>query len=204
MHARHLIATIPAARKWQTVQAFFRRIAQHAQFRSGLAALLVILCTPLAGRAQTAATATDRTATRAHALHEQAASLFESPTRYRDAALLLRQAAALRESLDERGTEELLLAGRLSYYATDWRTAQSTLEEGADRSLENGQLAQAAHAYIDAAFSALARRDRRATNALVRRAERLAGSPHLQPAERDKIMVRIRPVRVALAADGGV
>lgn len=183
---------------------FTMRMANNPINRSALVtALIAIAGFASAGQAQTTVTSGSGAAARADALHERAAGLFETPARYREAARLLREAASLREEIDDRGTAELLLAGRLSYYARDWSTAQRTFMTGGTRALENGQLYLAANAYVDAAFSALERRDQGDAFAFVGRAERLTSSDHLEHTEREKILGRIRPVRVALAVRPG-
>ena len=173
----------------------------HTPMRIVVLTMLLICAAPILTQAQTTATMVAGQVRRADALSERASRLFESPVRYREAARLLRQAAELRAGDDGRATKELLIAGRLSYYAGDLSTAQRTLEDGAERALENGQLSIAANAYIDAAFSALARKDAADALAFVRRAQRLAASPHLLRAEQDEILSRIGPIRVAMAGE---
>jgi hypothetical protein len=136
---------------------------------------------------------------RAEALHERAAQLFEFPLRYRDAARLLREAALLRSPDDPVAVDELLLAGRLWHYARDWGSARRAFDEAAARSLGNGEITMAAHAYVDAAFNATAHAAWDEARQFVGKVERLAASPHLQVSERDGIYDRLQPTRIALA-----
>lgn len=163
---------------------------------------IALVAVPAAALAQATIAPLTATAARADALHQRAAGLFEAPTRYREASRLLRQAAALRDGLDDRVAAELLLAGRLSYYAGDWRTAQRAFEDAGERALESGQLIVAASAWVDAAFTAQARKNEDDASGFVLRARRLADSPHLTRAERDEILDRIGPVSVALTNAG--
>lgn len=168
---------------------------------AGAAALALLAATP-AAQAQVikhSIRTDDGPQRRAEALHARATQLFEFPLRYRDAARLLREAASLRAPDDPVAVDELLLAGRLWHYTRDWSAARRAFDEAATRSLGNGEITRAAHAYVDAAFNATAHQAWEEAKQLVARVERLAASPHLQVSERDGIYDRLQPTRLALA-----
>jgi hypothetical protein len=139
---------------------------------------------------------------RAEELHSQAQKLFESPKRYTEAAGLLRKAASLRSPSDPAGFDELVLSARLYLYAGKTGTSRVVMEQAAQWALAMGQVSKAADAYVNVAFIAL--RQKRVSDAkqFAARAEQLAQSPYLSVADRQTILNRINPAKVAIADAG--
>ena len=138
----------------------------------------------------------------ADALHARAEALYTIPARYEDAARLLVRAANAREDADVLAVKELITAAKLYSYANAPRNARSTMKIAAQRALEFGDVGTSAHTYIDAAFLAIRQKDWEDVADLVVRAQRLAAARHLNDEERDGILQRITPVRVALRTSG--
>jgi hypothetical protein len=136
--------------------------------------------------------------TRAEELYQRAVALYDKPSQFREAAQLLIASARLRSPDDPAAFTSLWMAGRLYSAARDRRNAQRTLEEAARLALGNGEVVEAANAFLDAAFIAVDRRDDGALE-LVVLAQRLATSSHLQNGQREAILKRIGPARVAAA-----
>jgi hypothetical protein len=135
---------------------------------------------------------------RADALHERAAALFTRPDRYTEAAVLLARAAHLRSPADPTAVSEFVVAAKLYAYADQVGIARTTMEIAAERALAHGEVARAAHVYLDAAFLAIRLKQWQRVRDLSARAERLAASPHLEAADRTGILMRINPARLAI------
>lgn len=141
---------------------------------------------------------TAQTNEQADQLHARAESLFTMPPRYPEAARLLVRAARMRSPTDEMAVRELAQAARLYAYAKHPRAARSTMEMAAQRALGIGDVARAAHIYLDAAHLAAAQGDAAGVRALATKAEQLASLRTVAAADRTRILERIVPVRVAL------
>jgi hypothetical protein len=125
-------------------------------------------------------------------LHARAAALFDQPTRYREAAALLVEAARVRSMRDAFSVQELITAGRLYAYAGEPGLGREALEGAAVRALGNGQIVEAAHALVDASFLAREEGEPDSVRRLVSRARRLAATEYLDPKVRAGILNRIR------------
>jgi hypothetical protein len=139
---------------------------------------------------------------RAERLKEAAQALYEQPQRLHRAAELHEQEAALRSAVDPLQVEALDRAARLYAYAGEAERAQLLMARAARHALRRGDVARAAHAYVDAAFIALRMRDLRLAQEMTREADLLALSPLLPEAERQAIVKRIDPARAQLGAAG--
>ena len=126
----------------------------------------------------------------------QAEALFEQPARYSEAAGLMVRAAQLRGPSDARAIKELTFAGKLYAYTRDYVQARTALENAAVRALALGQVVDAAHSYLDAAFMAQELADWSSVRELARRAKNLADYAHLDGAVRLDILKRIGPDRI--------
>lgn len=91
---------------------------------------------------------------KAEALEAQALTLLANPGEWDQAASLFRQAAALRPIDDDRGAENLVVAGRLAYFDGDPLTAIVDLEGAATRASIADHPGRAVDAFLDAAWVA--------------------------------------------------
>jgi tetratricopeptide (TPR) repeat protein len=121
----------------------------------------------------------------------QAEALFSQPSQWKKAVRLLEQSAALRDANDAEGYECLLYAGRIRAAIGDMDGARAALEKAAEHALARGAIVDAAHAYIDAAHTAVALKDARGAKALVGKAALLSDSPLLSLDQRTFLKARI-------------
>jgi hypothetical protein len=137
---------------------------------------------------------------KADSLHAAAVILAQRMDRWRDAARLHQQSAALRPADDSLGFRCFRQAAQLSYGKNDLSNAQSSMTEAAAQALARGDVVRAAHAYADAAW--LANEQHRAGDVwtLGRQAEILAGSPLLSREQRAAILKRFTHAQEDLAA----
>lgn len=131
-----------------------------------------------------------RSVARADSLHQAADIMATTTYRWRDAASLHRQSAALRAADDSLGYRCLTLAAHLSFASNDLSSAQGDMSSAAEQALARGDVAQAAHAYANAAWVAKERDNEGQVYTLGRKAEVLASSPLLSPAQRVGILQR--------------
>jgi hypothetical protein len=131
----------------------------------------------------------------AASLEAEAVSYYPTTRKYKQAAKLLLRAASLRAGADVKGIDDLVMAARLSFYVRDLQTAQTAIEQAADRALRAGYPGRAADAYLDAGYVALARKDENRARELFLDAWRLAHSPHLTQVERTMITARLAAIR---------
>jgi hypothetical protein len=124
-------------------------------------------------------------------LHAAAELLFPTPNRHAEAAELLCREADLRSGDDPDGVEAQLLCGKLYYYAGELTQSRDALEDAARRALANGDVVQAAHAFVDASLIAEMQGKSRAVGDLAGKARMLAGSPLLTSGQRLAIEERI-------------
>jgi len=126
----------------------------------------------------------------ADSLHASAVTLARTTHRWRDAASLHRQAAALRPADDSLAYRCLTLAAHLSFASNDRSSAESDMAKAAVQALARGDIEKAAHAYADAAWVAKERKNPGQAWKLGRQAEVLASSPLLSSAQRLTILRR--------------
>jgi hypothetical protein len=172
----------------------------------GLVSAVFLLVTGVAGvsgqEVMALRTAQPPVNVRAERLREAAEALYEQPHRFQRAAELHEREAAQRSSDDPRLVEALDRAARLYVYAGVADRAQLLMAQAARQALRRGDVARAAHAYVDAAFIALRMRDLRLANAMTKEADLLVLSPLLTEADRQAIVKRIDPARAQLGALG--
>ena len=133
---------------------------------------------------------------KADSLHE-AAIAYVAAHRWRDAARLHRQSAALRTPDDPLAFRCLSDAAALAYAVNDRTAARNDMAEAAGQALARGDLSSAAQAYLDAAWIAQEQKNPHQVWALGHRAEMLAASPLL--AERDRMAILQRISKAPLA-----
>jgi hypothetical protein len=160
--------------------------------RLGLLVPAAILAT---GALSSAATAQYRLPTitavaKADSLHEAAAAMIGDSHRWREAARLHRQSAALRTPEDSLAYRCLTSAGQVSFAANDLSSAQADLQAAGAQALARGDVEKAAHAYADAAWVARERKNPAQVWSLGRQAEILASSPLLSSEQRKRILQR--------------
>lgn len=165
------------------------------------AALFVTLGLPSAASAQYRLPTITKFAT-ADSLHLAAVTMAQTTRRWRDAASLHRQSAALRSASDSMGYRCRTLAAHLSFAGNDLAGAQSDMAAAAAQALARGDVEKAAHAYADAAWVAKERKHPGQAWELGTQAEVLASSPLLTPAKRMAIMGRFIHPQRDLAATG--
>jgi hypothetical protein len=137
---------------------------------------------------------------KADSLHEAAVALVAAH-RWGDAARLHRRSAQLRDADDALGFRCLKEAAALAYAAGDRASARKDMTAAAGQALARGDLREAGLAYLDAAWIAQEQKNPRQVWELGHRAEMLADSPLLGPADRAAILQRIEraPEAVRLA-----
>lgn len=127
------------------------------------------------------------------ALEARAAQMASAgPDQLTEAASLYRKAAALRPEHDPQGVQNLITAGRLTYYAGKRRQALAELVKAADTALRYGDVASAAVAYLDAGW--IAGRIGRSAHAydLTMKGAHLSRSPLLDETQRQVLVSRVQ------------
>lgn len=127
----------------------------------------------------------------ADALLERALRLERTTSGIVAAARLHERSAGLRESGDPRVAESLWSAANLYYYGGKPARALTVLDRVADEALSRGDVMRAADAYIRASVVATELDRHGEGHRYHRRATLLAGSPLLEPAQRDWILDRL-------------
>jgi hypothetical protein len=136
----------------------------------------------------------------ADSMHASALAMTQDANRWRDAARLHRESAALRVPGDSLGYRCLMTAANLSYGTHDLANAQSDMETAAAQAIARGDVEKAAQAYADAAWLANERKRPDEVRTLASQAEVLASSPLLSSAQRDVILRRFVRAEPDLAA----
>jgi hypothetical protein len=141
-----------------------------------------------------------QTNARAEKIKRQAEALYERPASYYRAAELHEFEAAARAASDPLRVEALDRAARLYVYIGEVEKGRTVMAKAARQALSRGDVARAAHAFIDAAFMAAREGDRKLVDDLTNEAAMLALSPLLSASERVAIQRRIDPARVQVSA----
>src|SRR5262245_54804376 len=131
-------------------------------------------------------------------IKREAEALYSQPSRFYRAAKLHEQEAATRIVSDPLRVEALASAARLYTYSGQAQKGCTLMTKAARQALGRGDVARAAHAFIDAAFMAMREGDRQLVDDLTHEAAMLALSPLLSVADRVAIQRRIDPSRVQL------
>lgn len=128
----------------------------------------------------------------AHAarIEAEAESMLGHMKEWKNAAELLRQAAALRPEGDPAAVKNLLQAAKLTYYGGDEDGALREFERIGERALNEGDVLTAANVFADAAWIASDRNQPGKALELAARVERLAFSPLLNDAQRTQLRDR--------------
>ena len=124
-------------------------------------------------------------------LHQQAIDLNEIPERWGEAADLHREAA---ENLPKNDAGQFFgysRAALLYFYAGELPEARRSMEDAAEVAEATGDLLTAAHAYVDAAFIAIAEDYDGMEREFVADARSVAASEVLTEAERESVEIRI-------------
>ena len=124
-------------------------------------------------------------------LHQQAIDLYEIPERWGEAADLHREAA---ENLPKNDAGQFFgysRAALLYFYAGELPEARRSMEDAAEVAEATGDVLTAAHAYVDAAFIAIAEDYDGKQREFVADAEEVAASELLTEAERESVLIRI-------------
>ena len=123
-------------------------------------------------------------------VRRKAVALYSTPVRYAEAARLHVREAELRGG-GPLAADALVRAARLREYDGKNADALRLMKQAAAVALDCGDVVQAAHAYVDAAFLAIHGRRVDEAYELARRAQRLSESPLLDAEARDAILRRI-------------
>ena len=124
-------------------------------------------------------------------LHQQAIDLYEIPERWGEAADLHREAA---ENLPKNDAGQFFgysRAALLYFYAGELPEARRSMEDAAEVAEATGDVLTAAHAYVDAAFIAIAEDYDGMEREFVADARSVAASEVLTEAERESVLIRI-------------
>ena len=134
-------------------------------------------------------------------LHQQAIDLYEIPERWGEAADLHREAAENLSSNDAGQFFGYSRAALLYFHAGELAEARRSMEDAAQVAEATGDVLTAAHAYVDAAFIAIAEDYDGKQREFVADARGIASTDVLTEAERESILVRIdgAPAGVASA-----
>jgi hypothetical protein len=124
-------------------------------------------------------------------LETQARNLFPNPKRYGEAARLLLKAAERRSPGDPARIGDLILSSRLTYYNGDAARARALMERAADEALASGDVINAAHSFMDAAFLAQDAKESESITRLIGKARMLAASPFISQKDREGILGRL-------------
>ncbi len=153
--------------------------------RAGLAVLALAIAGPLAAQ-----NGDDTPIVEIEKIEATAAKHLTDGGNWHRAASLFRRAAELRPAGDETAVEDLLRAGRLSFYQGHERQAVRDFESAGVRALDRGDVIVAANAFADAAWVAESNGQPAEANELLRRAQMLANSPLLGDHARDMLKTR--------------
>ncbi len=110
-------------------------------------------------------------------------------------ARMLEKSASMRESCDERAVAALVLAGRIYHHLGQLETARLTFIKAAERALMAGELAHAAHCFLDAGVIAVDQGYQEAAVEVVLRTDVLGTSLLLDESERQSIARRVVDLR---------
>jgi hypothetical protein len=112
-------------------------------------------------------------------------------SKWRVAANLRREAAALRTADDPKGPLSLYWAARDRYYTNDVPGSRELMIQSAERALAIGDVVHAATAYTEAAYIASEIRDYLSAREYAAKAKLLAHSPMLTDAQREQIRANL-------------
>jgi hypothetical protein len=124
-------------------------------------------------------------------LHQHAIDLYEIPERWGEAADLHREAAENLPRNDAGQFYGYSRAALLYFYAGELPEARRSMEDAAEVAEATGDVLTAAHAYVDAAFIAIAEDYDGMEREFVADAREVADSEFLTESERESVLIRI-------------
>lgn len=133
----------------------------------------------------------------AETLYQEAIALFAQPAKWKKAADLLHESANERTIDDPERYHSLTVAARIYVHVKKYDAAGRALRQAADEAAAIGDVANAAAAYLDAAYLSAKVGDPAQMETYLKKAELLSHSPYLSAAERTAISSRLPAKTVA-------
>ena len=133
-------------------------------------------------------------------LHQHAIDLYEIPERWGEAADLHREAAENLPRNDAGQFYGYSRAALLYFYAGELAEARRSMEDAAEVAEATGDVLTAAHAYVDAAFIAIAEDYDGKQREFVADAMEVADSEFLTETERESVLIRIEGAPAGLSS----
>lgn len=124
-------------------------------------------------------------------LHRAAIELYETPARWEEAGALHEQAARQLPKNDAAAYFGFQRAAVLYFHADETARARKAMEDAADVAEATGDILTAAHAWVDAAFLAIAEGYPGKKREYVRAVRELVASELLTNADREVIIARV-------------
>ena len=166
---------------------------------SFLIALVLAFASASAGQTARPPAPVAESSVRAGELLARAEQVQSDRSRLVEAARLYQRGARLLPADDARVPETLRTAARLLFYAGRTVDARAQMESAAGVAFDQGDVFQAAQAYIDATFIALQLREFGNARRLIDRAVIVATSERLTDEQRSQILHRIAQPMTALS-----
>jgi hypothetical protein len=166
----------------------------HTRHLLSTAVVMALVAAPAAAQAQASLQPINvrEPALRADQLDQEAEGYERTDmAKWRTAANLRREAAALRTADDPKGALSLYWAARDRYYTGDERGGRDLMVQSADRAMAIGDVVRAATAYTEAAYISSELRDVVSAREYATKARLLALSPVLTDAQREQIRANL-------------
>lgn len=158
---------------------------------SYLVGALALAFTASAASAQSVQYPAEPSIAEAEQLESEAEAHLADMNRWDKAAKRFRSAALLRPQGDAKAIEDLMMAGKLSYYSGSILRALRDLGHAGERALQEGYVQLAAKAFADAAWVAHTGGERDQVRRFAERAQLLIHSPTIDEDLRAELRLRL-------------
>lgn len=158
---------------------------------SSLAGAFALAFSASAVSAQTVEYPKEPSVAEAEQLENEAEAHLADVNRWDKAAKRFRSAALLRPQGDAKAIEDLMMAGKLSYYSGSILRALRDLGHAGERALQEGYIPLAARAFADAAWVAHTGGERDQVRRFAERAQLLIHSPAIDDQLRTELRIRL-------------